>query len=154
MYRGTRDPAVGIAVEQALCDMFTDSGGILWISVKVPPRDTRTYNRDWPDIILPPEQVFVIDDMYNEIFLNAGAQLKFCHKAVSQRTGKQVIIGEEFDSTEILLARFLQYEHWKLFKNVQEPPLTEIYRNFAASGMTMRGYIRAMAGIKAGGCAT
>lgn len=133
----------GIIVEQALCDLFTDAGGTLWVSVRIPPRETRLYNCDWPDIIVPPKQVYCVDDMYNEVFVNAGANLRLCYKSFS-KSGKPVITAEEFDLTEIVLARFLQYEHWRLHKRFNEPPLNQIYEYFARSGLTMKAYISAM----------
>lgn len=145
MYRGKRDPMVGILVRQDMCTEFTDRSGCEWIEIFVPPADWRDYQKPWPSIALPPNQVFWIDDVYNEFQVNAGALLTLLYKAFTA-TGRRVPVGREEDFVENIRARYLMQARHMLFGDMGMGRYTVagMRQEFESSGMTMLGYINRM----------
>lgn len=145
MYRGKRDPMVGILVRQDMCSAFTDHSGCEWIEIFVPPADWRDYAKPWPSIALPPSQVFWVDDIYNEFQVNAGAMLTLLYKAFTAM-GSRIPIGREEDLVENIRARYLMQARHMLFGDAGMGNLTvsAVRDEFEASGMTMLGYVNRM----------
>lgn len=140
MYRGRRDPLLGLVVRQEFCTEIHNRSGE-WISVLIPPADFRRCDGPWPDIVVRPEQVYCVDGEYNEVFLNAGALLRLCYKSLDA-AGQLRIVSDERDSVEHVRARLLQYAYMHKHGFFQAgPTLDDIDRFFQTSGLTMRRYI-------------
>ena len=143
MYRGARDSMLGVVVNQAYCQLFTDSSGKDWVEVFVPPHRMLDYNKSWSSIVVPPVQVNFIDDVYNEVFVNSGALLTGLYKAYDAN-GKRVPCGQEQFTSEQMLARFLQLEAvtQNRIRSKKDSIVDEIYKNYVASGLKMIEFIR------------
>lgn len=146
MYRGKRDSMLGIVVRQEFCDKYIDNSGKEWVEVFVPPRLTGCYHNQWGSMMVEPDHVCFIDDVYNEVFVNAGARIKIIIKNLIN--GRRIMGNVETDTSEMILGRFLQYERyyalsWGMRRNaVCEPDMTEIlYNKYNLSGMKMYNYI-------------
>lgn len=145
MYRGIRDPMVGIIVRQDMCQPFTDRSGCEWIEIFVPPADWRNYQVPWPSIALPPNQVFWVDDVHNEFQVNAGAELTLLYKTMTP-TGNRIPVSREEASVEDIRARYLlQALHRKYGDaGLAGWDVNRMRFAFESSGMTMLGYIKRM----------
>lgn len=143
MYKGKRDPMLGIIVPQDCCLFFTDSNQKDWIEVFIPPEDIANIQLPWSSIAVPPNQVCFVDDIYNAVFVNSGAVLTCLYK-VPNPDGSRSVSGQERAVTERILARFLQFEYYKGHFN---SPYTSynvdsLYADYVNTGMTMIEYIR------------
>lgn len=148
MYRGGRDPMLGITVRQSMCSPLKDGAGMDWVEIFIPPEQPGEYYGTWPSIVVPPEQVYCLNDYYNEFFVNARTVLTLCEKDLPGLNGVRPIIGKSVDMAENVLARFLLYEfytrqgasacrHWDV---------SRIRSDFERSGMKMLPYILRMGG--------
>lgn len=139
MYKGQRDPMLGIVVRQNQCDEYTSKDGTKWIEVYIPYRDCNP--PEWAgSIMVEPEHVCFIDDTYNEIFVNAGAEIKIIKKYTDELGNRR--FGEtQVEVSEMILARILQYE--QSMKHPKKPlkNLEGTYLDFLKSGLTMYNYI-------------
>lgn len=144
MYRGSRDPMLGIIVPQTCCNSFMDHAGKEWVEIFIPPNDMRYMAAPWPSIMVPTQQVYYIDDEYNEFYINAGAVLNLIYKSVDPKTGKRFGTGMDKEVAERILGRFLQYEYFKQhgIPNGTVDMVDELYNNYMASGLKMFMYIK------------
>lgn len=146
MYQGSRDPMTGIIVRQELCYGFTDKALTEWVEIFVPPLYSGAYMTPWSSIALPPSQVFCHDGIYNEIFVNAGANLSCLFKQ-HNNVGERRIVGKEIDSVEHIWVRFLNYEYYRLTGSVlvnNNSGADALYADWRRSGMTMHGYLNCL----------
>lgn len=143
MYRGKRDPMLGIVVNQSYCEEFVSSDGRTWIEVFVPPHNISSLQSGWSSIAVPPEQVFYLDDIYNEVFVNAGALLTGLYKEYNADGVRVPVSSEKFKSEE-MLARFLQLEAVMQgrVKSGRDTIVDDIYHVYISSGMKMLAFIR------------
>lgn len=143
MYRGKRDPMLGIVVNQGYCESFHAQDGREWIEIFIPPRNIFQMQYSWSSIAVPPEQVFCLNDTYNEIFVNAGAVLTGLYKEYNADGVRVPVHYEKFQSEE-MLARFLQLEAVRQgrVKSGRDTILNDIYQTYVTSGMKMLAFIQ------------
>lgn len=142
MYKGSRDSMLGIVVPQDCCSLFRDNSGLEWVEVFIPPRDAHSMKERWSSIVVPPNQVCFIDNVYNEIFVNSGAVLTCLYKDF-QPDGTRYVIGYESELTEKILVRFLQYEKYKRHGLAScNTPLVMLEQDYLNSGLKMMEYMK------------
>lgn len=138
MYRGHRDPMLGITIRQSFCqELITTSG--TWVEIFVPKPGLFTRDMlSWPSIVVEPAHVFFLDDNWNEFFINAGADIGLCYKS-PDGAGNRVITTRETEISELILARFLAYECWA--RTGFELSMRYLYHDFMKSGLKMSAYV-------------
>ena len=142
MYKGLRDSMLGIIVPQDCCHLFTDNNKTEWVEVFIPPKDVSKMCQPWSSIAVPPSQVCFVDDVYNEIFVNAGAELTCLYKEWNT-DGTRRVVGSEKEIVEFILARFLQYERYKKYGMMTGyVNLNILEHDYQVSGLKMIEYIR------------
>ena len=144
MYRGMRDVPLQIPVRQSFCEELHIENSGMWIAVYVPPRSLIRVHHPWPSFVVRPEQVYVMDDIFNIVCVNRGANLSLFFHMVNQETGDKIPVGKEFDRTEKILARFLQYE---IYLKHGIPSNCNSFvdwvdEEFAKSGLTVQEYVK------------
>ena len=129
-YKGRRDPEVGIVIRQALCDIYRGKDSTKWIEIFIPRSDGAPYQ--WGTIMVKPEQVDFIDDVYNLVRVNDRAEIVNSTKEKDTR----VILDSEKMTPDVIIGHVLRME---LGKN---EPAMNIYKDFINSGLTMYNYIK------------
>lgn len=142
MYKGKRDPMLGIVIRQSQCFPYVDKSGREWIEIFIPYRNL--VKPGWTgSIMVEPEHVYFIDDIYNEFFINAGAEIKIIQK-VCDNLGNRHFADTEIEISEMILTRILQYEAALKHPGVPIKTIEPFYENFIQSGLTMYNYIQRM----------
>lgn len=62
MFKGRRDPEIGIMVEASRCTPYTSKNGGSWIEVEVPPEDVSEYGNKWETMMVDKKQVDNMDE--------------------------------------------------------------------------------------------
>lgn len=145
MFRGRRDPEIGIVVEQKRCGTYTSKNGGSWIEVEVPPEDTAEYDSKWETIMVDKKQVDNLDEYgaLNYIRVNDGADIVCSLKDEKHK----VIDGETLKPVQII-GRLLKYYRWaeyherhtELAEELDRPSL-DLYNDMVTLGQDMLGYM-------------
>lgn len=145
MYKGERDPMLGIVVRQSQCFEYIAADRSRWVEIFVPPDRVSEYSvkECYPSIMVPPNQVFYVDDGYNEFFINSGAMITGICRSIDEYGNRQNLNRVEMVSEEIL-CRILQFE---LVQSGFHSPVIDvssdvIWHDYHTSGMKMLPYIR------------
>lgn len=139
MYRGKRDSMLGIIVRQDQCELYIDNNGNEWVEIFIPNRDINPVG--WAgSIMVEPEHVNFVDDIYNEFFVNSGADIKIIQKYLTP-DGRRIMGEVQIEKSELILARQLQYETF-CNGHIVEGPVEYVYFDFINSGLKMMNYIK------------
>ena len=137
---------LGITVRQAMCSPLTDQAGMEWVEIFVPPVNPVEYYKPWDSIVVPPDQVFCLNEYYNEFFINARTSLTLCEKDPPDANGRRAIVSKSTDMAENILARFLLYERYTRAGAAACVgwPVKRMRQDFERSGLKMMAYILRM----------
>lgn len=141
MYKGERDPLFRMIVPCSCCSELVDHSGHSWVEIFVPPVTVQLYNTIWSSVAVKPLQVYNINDMYNEVCVNAGTRVECLYKTLNQY-GERIIIDKEYDSVERIFARFLQYEYYKKYGKDYEAGLNALYISYEVSGLQPFAFVK------------
>ncbi len=131
MYKGRRDPEIGIVVKQALCSEYeSKSDHTLWVEIFVPRTVNAPY--EWGTIMVKPNQVDFIDDTYNLVRVNNGAAIV---NSTKDKDTHAVMDSEKMTPYNII-GHMLAYE-----LNRPKTEADNLFKTFMQSGMTMYSFI-------------
>lgn len=131
MYKGKRDPEVGIVVRQSLCNVYRGKDSIKWVEVFIPRSDKAQY--EWGTIMVKPEQVDFIDDTYNLVRVNDGAEIV---NSTKEKDTHNILDCEKM-TPAVIIGHVLRQE-----LNLRGRDAADIYRDYIDTGLTMYNYIR------------
>ena len=144
MFKGRRDPEVGIVVLQNVCNPYTSKNGGSWIEVGVPPEDTGDYTNKWETMMVDRKQIDDMGDgMTNYIRVNDNADI-----VCSLKDAKHTVIGGETLKPIQIIGRWLKYYRWSEY-NVTHPeladelnsPSLDMYNDMITIGQNMSAYM-------------
>ena len=145
MFRGRRDPEVGIVVEQAICGIYSSKNGGTWVEIPVPPEDTSEYDDKWETIMVDKKQVDNLDEYgpFNYIRVNDMAGI-----VCSLKDDKHAVISGETLVPIQIIGRFLKYYRWaeyherhpELAEELNRPSL-DLYNDMVTLGQDMLSYM-------------
>lgn len=145
MFRGRRDPEVGIIVPIEKCSPYASKNGGTWVEVSVPPEDAGGYAGRWGTMMVEKKQVDVVSVCgieYNYIRVNDMADI-----VVSVKDSNHKVIDGETLKPVLIIGRYLKYYRWAEFEGripddkLNEATSLDMYNDFSVTGYTMAGYM-------------
>lgn len=131
MYKGKRDPEIGIVIRQSMCDIYeSKTDHTLWIEIFVPRSPQAPY--PWGTIMVKPNQVDFIDDEFNLVRVNNFASIVNSTK----EEGTHKILDSEKMTPYDIIGAILKFE---LESN---KTAKQLFDDFMESGLTMYNYIQ------------
>lgn len=129
-YKGRRDPEVGIVIKQSLCEVYRGADHTKWIEIFIPRSDGTPY--EWGTIMVKPEQVDYIDNVYNLVRVNDKAEIVNSTKEKDTRS----ILDSEKMTPDVIIGHVLRKDLGITGKTAKE-----VYDDYIQSGLTMYNYI-------------
>lgn len=145
MFKGRRDPEIGIVVQQGRCGNYTSKNGGSWIEVDVPPENVADYDSKWETIMVDKKQVDNLNEYgaLNYVRVNDGADI-----VCSLKDEKHVVVDGETLKPVQIIGRWLKYYRWcdyheshpELAEELDRPSL-DLYNDMVTLGQDMLGYM-------------
>ena len=145
MFKGRRDPEIGIIVTQDSCASYTAKSGGSFIEIPIPPENTADYAADWGTIMVDKKQIDNLDEFgaYNYVRVNNWADI-----VVSVKDKNRAVLSSETLKPIQIIGRLLKYYRWQEF-NVTHPELAEeldvpsldVYNDMVTTGQDMWSYM-------------
>lgn len=135
-YKGKRDPEVDIVIRQSLCEKYKGKDGMNWIEIFIPRREGSAY--PWGTIMVKPEQVYYIDDVFNLVRVNNFAKIV---NSTKEKDTRKVLDSEEM-TPDIIIGQIIRYETGKSVTP------EDAFKEFEKTGLTLYNYIRLITGMQ------
>ena len=145
MFKGRRDPEIGIVVTQDSCRNYTAKSGGSFIEVPVPPESVADYTSDWGTIMVDKKQIDNLDEFgqYNFVRVNNWADI-----VVSVKDKNHAVISSETLKPIQIIGRLLKFYRWQEFNSTHpeladelDRPSLDLYNDMVTTGQDMLSYM-------------